>query len=115
MHHAKKMALTEALKRLKDGNPKVISKSDKINQRNVALEAGLSGSYIKSSNPQHASIIFEIKKLGKQDKDAIKALKDKIVLKDERIGTLTREVDELLGTQLMLIKEIEELKLKVNL
>jgi hypothetical protein len=73
----------EALKRLIDGVPKVIPKNSKINNDNVAREAGRKKGSIRSDRVEFSSLIEKIKDAQKiqkelklKDKNTIKKLKD---------------------------------------
>lgn len=102
----------KALERLKKGKPINIALSSKINNRNVALEAGSDPSAIKKSRPQFQQLIQAIKEIS--NKVSTKANHNKkILLKHkEKANEYKLLYQQSLNRELMLINKIDKLQNK---
>ena len=93
----------EALKRLK-------SRKAKINNDTVALEAGRKKGSIKKSRPQFADLIAAIEEAQKEVQRPQTEMADRLSQAKDSGKELQRRLDEALGRELSLVKEVFRLR-----
>ena len=100
----------EALDRLKSNKPINIPKDSKINNDNVALEAGRKKGSIKKSRESFSLLIEAINKASKDQDIKIDNRDSKIQKQKEKIDELTELYEESLNRELMLLERLNELE-----
>ncbi len=104
----------EALDRLKVNKPINIPKDSKINNDNVALEAGRKKGSIKKSRESFAILIEAIKEASKTQNIKTDNRDSKIEKQKDKIEELTKLYESSLNRELMLIEQLNELEKIAN-
>jgi len=104
----------EALDRLKVNKPINIPKDSKINNDNVALEAGRKKGTIKKSRKSFAILIEAINEASKTQNIKTDNRDSKIEKQKDKIEELTELYESSLNRELMLIEQLNELEKIAN-
>jgi uncharacterized Ntn-hydrolase superfamily protein len=104
----------EALDRLKVNKPINIPKDSKINNDNVALEAGRKKGSIKKSRESFAILIEAINEASKTQNIKTDNRDSKIEKQKDKIEELTELYESSLNRELMLIEQLNELEKIAN-
>ncbi|RDK06859.1 hypothetical protein [Cupriavidus lacunae] len=109
----------DALRRLQDNNPRIVPKNSKINNDNVALEAGRGKGSIKKSRALFADLILEIRTAAEEQRKKTKAEPptgnpDVVIkeLKDEN-SRLLRAYEEAIAREVSLLYENDRLRTQI--
>jgi len=101
----------EALKRLKEGTPLNVPHGAKINNDNVALEAGRKKGSIKKGRKIFSALIAEIKDAQSQPEDEMIKMKEKLIKFQSDRDKYKEFYESALARELMLINKINELEM----
>ncbi|WEL57613.1 hypothetical protein PZ739_10815 [Pseudomonas kermanshahensis] len=112
----------DALSRMEEGIPLIVSPDAEINYDTVALEAGRSRGSLKASRPQHANIRDAIERAAKEINDARSAgvpvskaeLKRKIKAERERAESFKALSDQILAREIMLLRHVAKLEKEID-
>jgi len=112
----------DALSRMEEGIPLIVSPDAEINYDTVALEAGRSRGSLKASRPQHANIRDAIERAAKRVNDARSAgvpvskaeLKRKIKAERERAESFKALSDQILAREIMLLRHVAKLEKEID-
>lgn len=112
----------DALSRMEEGIPLIVSPDAEINYDTVALEAGRSRGSLKASRPQHANLRDAIERAAKKVNDARSAgvpvskaeLKRKIKAERERAERFKALSDQILAREIMLLRHVAKLEKEID-
>jgi len=100
----------QALERLKSNKPINVPLGTKINNDNIALEAGRSKGSIKKSRPQFSILIEEIKKAQIKPESKIDTLTLKLSKTKKELLCYKQKHEESIGREVVLLEKIDQLE-----
>lgn len=105
----------QALERLKSNKPINVPIGTKINNDNVAIEAGRSKGSIKKSRSQFSILIEEIKKAQVKPESQIDILATKLSKTKKELVCYKQKYEASIGREIMLLERIDQLEKELKI